>query len=158
MCVFAALCLTACGDDDEPKIEDTLETEAAQIASNLNGTFTASWQSIGLTQNEEFQFKPYAKPVKQDITITGEYVNIDKSVTIYGECEQTTYYNDHLSEVSHSYLYTVEVPYTGAQPRLTVYNHSGGDIYGKSFTYDLRNVKASSFELLYEGEYRVFTK
>ncbi|MCM1152506.1 MAG: hypothetical protein NC328_02480 [Muribaculum sp.] len=158
MCLFAALCLTACGDDDEPKIEDKLDAEAASIAAHLNGTFEASWESLGSTQHEEFVFTPYAKPQKTDITIPGEYVNIDKTVTIFGSCVQTTYYNDHLLEVSKNYLYTVTVPYTGATPRLTVYTHTDGFIYGNYSVYDLRNVTSSAFEMSYDGSYRNFVK
>jgi len=158
MCLFAALCLIACGDDDEQKIEDTLEKEAASIAAHLNGKFAASWESLGSTLHEEFVFTPYATPKKTDITIPGEYVDIDKAVTIFGSCVLTTYYNDHLLEVSKNYLYTVEVPYTGARPRLTVYAHNDGLIYGNYYTYDLRNVTSSAFEMSYDGDYRNFVK
>lgn len=156
--IIAALLMTACGSDDEPKIEETLNKEAASIAANLNGTFAAQWESVGSIQHEELKFTPYATPQKHDITIPGQYADIDKTVYIFGTVDYTTYYNDHLLEVSHNYLYTVEVPYTGASPRLTVYAHSNDMIYGNSFTYELRNVKASSFEMLTGGEYRIFAK
>lgn len=158
MFMITALLLTACGNDDEPKIEDTLDKEAASIAACLNGTFAASWQSLGSTQHEEFVFTPYATPQKHDITIPGEYVNIDKTVTIFGKCVHKTYYNDHLLETSKDYLYTVDVRYTGATPRLTVYTYSDGLIYGNYSFYELRNVSTASFEMSIEGDYRKFVK
>lgn len=156
--LFAIFALTACGNDDEPNVDDSLEKESAEVAAKLNGTFAASWESLGLTQYEVFVFTPYEKPQKTEINIPGEYVNKDKTVTIYGRCIHTSFYNDHLSEVAKDYLYSVEIPYNGATPRLIVYTNNNGIIHGNWHTYDLRNVTSSSFEMDYSGSYRDFVK
>lgn len=154
---LVALSICSCSKD-EPEPDNSLDKEAASIAFHLNGLFASSWQSLGTTQHEEFRFTPFSTPQKHDITIPGEYANIEKTVTTYGSCTHSVYYNEHLLETSNNYLYTVDVRYAGATPLLTLYPNSNGMIYGNYSEYNLRNVTTSSFEMLIEGNYHQFTK
>lgn len=144
--ILLPILLWGCGSDDEPQSSNE-NAEAVKISEMLTGTFSGSKKSLSdnLTETQVISFTKYAKPVVESWSsqnFGGDWVS--KDVTMYGECEHTTYYNDHLLEVTKEYKYSIEVPYAGAQPKLVFYPKGG---YGNPTSNPITIVSGSSFKM-----------
>lgn len=129
---------TSCSDDDEP-IESVTDQQAKEIASVLNGTFVNNDDDKNI---HEITFTPYPSPKEEEFTIPGEYVDIDRKVTVYGECKEVEYIVDY--PVSTEWRYIIDIPYEGAQPELWFYPIS---VYGRYETHDITIINSTSFVL-----------
>lgn len=135
--IFAALAFISCSKDDEPT-EDAVSKQVQKIAAILDGTFVSNDD----TNAHELVFTPYASPKKEEFTIPGEYADIEKKVTVYGECRKTEHYA--ASPVITDWKYIVNIAYEGAQPELWLYPIG---IYGRYETYDISIVNNTTFIL-----------
>lgn len=129
---------TSCSDNDEP-IENVTDQQIKEIASVLNGTFVNNDDDKNI---HEITFAPYPAPQEEDFTIPGEYVDIDKKVMVYGECEEVEYFGD--MPISTEWRYIIDIPYEGAQPELWFYPIS---VYGRYETHDITIINSTSFVL-----------
>lgn len=139
--MMAALCLISCGgDDDEPKVNNQ-QKETNELVSILNGKFVGSKvsESDGITETHEITFSPYSSPKKEEWMENA----ITKEILIYGECDFSTYFNDHLLETSDHWKYNITIAYDGAQPRLYLYPET----YGVSKMYPITKLSSTSFKL-----------
>lgn len=145
--LVAALCLTACSNDDEPTVNAT-DKQAAEIASVLNGRFVSSVYSetTNTTDVTEITFSPYLEPRTEEWTSNGT----SKKVMFYGMCDVVTYHNNHLLEVSKTWKYNIRVAYEGAQPELNFYPEA----YGLTESHKLSVISSTSFTL----DNKTFTK
>lgn len=136
---------TSCSDDDEP-IESVTDQQANKIAEVLNGTFIGSEyiSTTNTTHTYEITFTPYSSPQEMEFTIPGEYVNLERNVTVYGECKELEYYDDHLLQTDTDWRYIVNIAYEGAQPELWFYPIS---VYGRYETHDITIISNTSFIL-----------
>ena len=46
--VFAALCFTACGNDDEPEATPTITKEIREVWSSLSGTYSTTFYVLNM--------------------------------------------------------------------------------------------------------------
>lgn len=140
--ITIALALVACGGNDDDANIDATDTQAVnELRTLLNGTFVGSTTSTStnLTETHEITFTPYSTP---QVT---EWLNgtISKNVTMYGTCTDVKYYNDHLLQTDNDWRYSIDVPYTGAQPKLNFYP----EVYGRTESHSITKIDASSFSL-----------
>lgn len=135
-----ALALVACGGNDDDANIDTTDNQAVnELRTLLNGTFVGSKLSSSLTETHEITFTPYSTPQVEE----WRNGSISKNVTMYGTCTDVKYYNDHLLQVDKDWKYNIDVPYSGAQPKLVFYP----EIYGVTESHEITKIDASSFSL-----------
>lgn len=139
--LIMSICLISCGGDDDEYIVNNRHKESNDIAAILNGKFVGSKvnESDGITETHEIIFSPYSSLKKEkwmENTIT-------KDILIYGECDFSTYFNDHLLETSNHWKYNITIAYDGAQPRLYLYPEN----YGVNKMYSITKLSSTSFKL-----------
>lgn len=149
MIAFSAILFLSCGGDDDtaPKINQA----EIELASILKGEFIGSKNNLSdaLIECREIIFTPYTTPVIEKYSVNGKYINIDRDLTIYGECDIKQYYianndnKEHLMEVSYHWKYSINVAYDGAQPELYLLPEN----YGRYEVYDITKKSSSSFEM-----------
>ena len=136
--LLVALTFVACSKDAEPN-ENSTTKQVNEIAKVLNGTFVGTKTSLNVLETYEITFTPYSTPKSEEWY--NRTTTITENVLMFGECDVTKYYNDHLLETSKHWKYNIEVAYIGAQPRLNFYP----DVYGLTETHDITITGASSF-------------
>ena len=65
--LFAALCLSSCGGDDEPEARPEISKEVRELLSSLSGTYTTTVKLLNTDKvwyTETITFKPYSEPKK----------------------------------------------------------------------------------------------
>lgn len=141
--VLMLICaFTSCSKGDEPIEDDTISLQVKEIASVLNGKFINQTDGLAGTERHEIIFTPYSSPKQEEFTIPGEYVDIDKTVMVLGECKEIEYFGD--MPVSTDWRYIVDIAYEGAQPELWFYPVS---VYGRYETHDITIISDTSFIL-----------
>lgn len=135
-----AFALVACGgNDDDANINTTDNKVVSELRTLLNGTFVGSKPSLNLTETHEITFSPYSTPKVEE----WRNGSISEKVTMYGTCTDVHYYNDHLLQVDKDWKYNIDVPYSGAQPRLVFYP----EIYGVTESHEITKIDETSFSL-----------
>lgn len=136
-----ALSVMSCSKEEEP-MESATEQQAIEIAKVLDGKFIGTEQQLTGLKTYEITFRPYQYPKKEEFTIPGEYVDIDKKVIVFGECTEVEYFGNQ--PVDTEWRYSVNIAYDGAQPELWFYPIS---VYGKYETHDITIINNTSFRL-----------
>lgn len=140
--LFALLLgMAACGGNDEPKA-DASDTQAVnELATLLNGKFIGSQfsQATNTTETYEITFTPYSTP-KSEQWSNGSVTN---TVLLHGNCRVSHYFNNHQLEVTKDWRYSINVAYSGAQPKLYYYPTE----YGQTEMHYITKKSATSFEL-----------
>lgn len=144
--VFAALCFTACGNDDEPEATPTITKEIREVWSSLSGTYSTTFYVLN-TDNvwytETITFKPYSAPEKFVPIMTDKRGDI----YAYGTADiQDTRFTS-ITGTSHCY-YCLGYSSTG---KLTItfyqYANDSGESWGREDERSIRLLSASEFEM-----------
>lgn len=137
--------LFSCNKNNEQE-DNTLDKTATQqdvkIAAVLDGKFLGSSEGLGTLVNYyEYEFTPFASPKVEKIHVTqGDLVDFYEKVTIFGECKESKYYNDHLSQIDKEYYYSLQ------DGQLVFYQHNDL-MYGTAASYGIKYGSATSFIL-----------
>lgn len=138
-----ALCLAACGgDDDEPMVNPT-NSEIESIWKSLNGAYKATYY-ISNTDNiwytETIDFHPYEK-TKRIIPI------YEDKCDAYGTADITDTRFFSIVGVEH-YYYSIVVKYQGAQPYISFYKYDeNGNITNKEDRRIIADITPASFRM-----------
>lgn len=139
--IIMSICLISCGGDDDNEPINNQQSKINEIAAVLKGKFVGMKDdpTADLTEFKEITFSPYSAPRKEEWTEG----TVTKQITMYGECDVLSYYNNHLMEVEKHWKYNIDIAYEGAQPRLYFYP----DVYGVSELHYITVKSPTSFEL-----------
>ncbi len=137
------LIFASCSKDDKP-ITNATDKQAEEISAVLSGKFIATTDDLAGTKTSEIVFIPYSSPQDVEFIIPGEYINLERKVKVYGECNITQYYNDHLLQTDNDWRYIINIEYEGAQPELWFYPIG---VSGKYETHDITIIDETAFML-----------
>lgn len=144
--IFVALCLTACGNDDEPEARPEISQEVRELWSSLKGTYTTTFELMNTGKvwyTETITFKPYNEPKK----IVPPFTSKRGDIYAYGTADIEDTRFTSISGTSRCY-YCFGTSATG-KTTVTFYKYAddNGDGWGSEDERSIRLLSSDSFQM-----------
>lgn len=146
MFVLVALCLTACGNDDEPAQQSTMTQEVRELWSALSGTYSTTFYLFDTDKvwyTETITFKPYAQPK----VINPPFTTLKGDIYAYGTADFVDTRFTSISGTSHCY-YCLGTSATGKTiVTFFKFEDDNGSTWGREDMRSIRLLSSSSFQM-----------